>query len=102
MPTPQPRPAKIRRIGLVLEMEDGSKVMVYADGLTHAEVLLQTETPVGVDPWDAWQRRRPIGPPETSITITGIEAYRIQHAGPEAKVSKAGRALETFRREVTA
>ena len=91
-------PVKIRRIGLVLEMDDGSKVMVYADGLTHAEALVQTETPVGTDPLDPWERRRLLGPPETSITITGLEAYRIQCVDPEAKVSAAGRELEQMRR----
>ena len=95
-----PSQVKIKRIGLVLEMADGSKVMVYADDLTHAEAVIQTETPVGVDPWDPWQRRRPIGPPETSITITGIEAYRIQWTDADARTSNAGRELEAMRRAV--
>lgn len=89
---------RIARIGLVLEMEDGSKVMFYADQLGRAQATVTTETPAGTDPWSG--RRRLIGPPETSITITGIEAHRIQWTDAETRVSPAGRALETFRREV--
>lgn len=93
-------PVKIARIGLVLELADGSKVMVYADDLDHAEAVIKTETPAGVAPWDPWERRRLLGPPQTSITLTGIETYRLVFADPEAKVSAPGRALETIRREV--
>lgn len=91
---------KITRLGLVLELADGSKVMVYADNLPHAEAAIRTETPVHEIPGDPWGRRRPMGPPRTSITLTGIESYRVVFTDPGAKVSNAGRALETFRREV--
>jgi hypothetical protein len=91
-----PEPVKIKRIGLVLEMEDGSKVMVYADELSHAEVTITTETPAGTGPWGS----RITGYPQTSILIEGLEAYRIQHADAGCKVSNAGRELEAMRRAV--
>lgn len=91
-----PDPVRIRRIGLVLEMEDGEKVMIYADNLPRAEATIVTETPAGTDPWSG--RRRLLGPPETAITITGIQAYMVQWTRPDAKVSAAGRELEAMRR----
>ena len=93
----EPEPVKIRRIGLVLEMADGSKVMVYAQDLAHAEVTLTTDTPMGADPWG---KLRVIDAPQTSILIEGLEAYRIQHADPGCRVSNAGRELEAMRRAV--
>lgn len=77
-----PQPRKIAKIGLVLEMEDGGKIMIYADNLDHAEVTLTREEPEEVFPWRADTLRRPIGPPETTITITGLEAYRIAETMP--------------------
>jgi hypothetical protein len=96
--TPQ-EPVRIARIGLVLEMVDGSKVMVYSDDLPGAEALIKTEGPEW-EPGDPWRPRRPLTPLRTSITITGLESYRIQYAEPGCKVSAPGRALETIRREV--
>lgn len=92
-------PVRIARIGLVLEMADGSKVMVYADDLSHAEAVISTETPFEDVPWSL-RGRRPYGPPETSITLTGIEAYRILFADRQSNVNVPSRTLETFRREV--
>ena len=94
-----PEPVKIKRIGLVLEMEDGAKVMVYADELTHAEVTITTEeVPPAFDIYTGWRRRT--APAQTSILIEGLEAYRIQHADPGCRVSNAGRELEAMRRAV--
>lgn len=77
-----PEPRKIRRIGLVVELEDGGKIMIYADGLTHAEVTLDTEYPVHEYPWGTPDRIRESHPPQTTVTITGIEAYRITETMP--------------------
>lgn len=92
-------PVRIARIGLVLDLADGSKVMVYADDLPDAQVTITTdEEPYG---WDrpAWLLRFPRAR-RTSILIEGIGAYLVKHADPGAKVSSPGRALETIRREV--
>jgi hypothetical protein len=95
-----PQAVKIRRIGLVLEMEDGSKVMVYADQLTHAEVTITRTLPDPI-PWgDPRWNKRHAAPPVTSILIDGLESYRIQETAPDVKVSSAGRELEAMRRAV--
>ena len=96
----QDAPARLRRIGLVLELEDGSKVMVYADNLDHAQATVTTETPVGEAPGDPWGRRRVLGPPETSILIDGIGAYLVQYVDADVKVSAPGRQLEEIRRSI--
>lgn len=87
-----PQPRKIAKIGLVLEMEDGGKIMIYADGLTHAEVTLTRETPMEYVPGEYGRRPFPVGPSETTITITGLESYRLAETMP----AMATHVLETL------
>ena len=96
----EPQRERIKRIGLVLEMADGSKVMVYADELTHAEVTITTEEAPPANAW--WGSPYPglTAPRQTSILIEGLESYRIQHTDPGCRVSNAGRELEAMRRAV--
>lgn len=77
----QPKARKIKRIGLAIEMEDGGRIMIYADDLHHAEVIVTTE-PVPYHEWQYDQRRIPIGVPQTSILIEGLESYRITETMP--------------------
>jgi hypothetical protein len=94
-------PVKLRRIGLVLEMEDGSKVMVYADDLVDAQATITTETPEPHDFWGRpdWFPRLPRAP-RTSILIEGIGAHKLVFTEPGVKVSVPGRELEQMRRAV--
>lgn len=94
-------PVRIRRIGLVLELEDGSKVMLYSDDLPNAQATITTETPTeaALDPWGLY-RVRPVAPPVTSILLEGIGSHAWVQTPAEAKVSAPGRQLEAIRREV--
>jgi hypothetical protein len=93
-------PVKIARIGLVLEMVDGSKVMVYADGLHEAQVTLTPDMPMERIPGESLFRPFPAGPSTTSILIEGIGAHKVVFTDPNVKVSVPGRELEAMRRAV--
>jgi hypothetical protein len=93
-------PVKIARIGLVLEMADGAKVMVYADDLQGAQATLTTETPMERVPGESLFRPFPAGPPSTSILIEGIGPHKVIFTDPGCRVSSAGRELEAMRRAV--
>ena len=66
-------PARIARIGVAVEMSDGSRHLIFSDS-PGAEIDIETTVEHEMIPGDPWQRPRIIDH-NTSITISGLRAH---------------------------
>lgn len=87
-------PARIARLALAIELEDGQTVRIYSAEVS-GTVTVETTQDVGRSEYFGMARPYLQGPPRTSITIEGIHAYLIQQNDPNAS-----KAIEQAREEI--
>jgi hypothetical protein len=68
---------KVRRLGVVVELENGDAAMIYTDQAMDAvQVDIVTKYPeLHTLLEDPFRQRYIIGPPDVTVTVSGIHAY---------------------------
>lgn len=80
--SPNSYPNRIKRVGVVVELQDGRRVMWFSDD-PHAEVEIKSEREQVGNDYGIGYPTRMLSPMLHSITISNLSTYTMQYTEPE-------------------
>lgn len=89
-------PSRIARIGLALELADGTTVKLYTDQCGAATASIDQETEFTYNAWGPGDPlRRMVMGTQTTITLAGLNSYDLQITYPPRPELEGRQAIET-------